>query len=474
MMKNIAAFLLLLCPFATLFAQNVHINGTSRDSLVGAIRFETGVPLWRDFNRQVDAVEAERLDSTYRLQLTVQKPFGVRLMLIGLTTRVFITPGDNIRFTVERINNKPHFRFTGKNAANYNYGAALFDRFGYRTEAPNYGRGQAVDSFRLKLDLWYDAQYAFLDSFQRTTPMTAAAYQYFKTELAYAYQMGLCYPQFAKAPLPEGYFANQKAQPDLRRLDHVSYNSIDVFGFHHILANPKIAPDSLGQLRQYVLTQFPGYTRETMLSILIAAFAKKQQSWYHDELLQLAAESKKYVKDTLYSDYIRRHINDYQFLNKPMTGEVLAQTRLTPYEGGQPLTLAELLAQHKGKAVYINFWASWCGACREDHKADSAANAYLADRGVVQLYLSLDKSQSEAAWRKATQEDDVAHNQYLVAGDLSSVIVQTFGIKTIPRHIFLDKEHLIRSIDAVRPSDYHLGNLKMSVEPVVGKVVRFN
>lgn len=473
-MKNIAAFLLALCPFATLFAQNVHISGTSRDSLLSFIRFETGVPLWRDFNKQAYAVEAERKDSNYRVALTVEKPFGARLMLIGMSARLFITPGDNIRFTVERINNKPHFRFTGKNAANYNYGVALFNRFGYRVEAPNYGRGQAVDSFRLKLDWWYDAQRAFLDSFQRQTPMTANAYQYFKTELAYAYQMGLCYPQFAKAPLPEGYFANQKARPDLRRLDHLSYNSIDVFGFHHVLANPKIAPDSLGQLRQYVLTQFSGPTREAMLSILIAAFAKKQQSWYHDELLQLAAESKRYVKDTTYADYIRRHINDYQFLNKALPAGVLTQTRLQPYEGTQPLTLADLLAQHKGKAVYINFWASWCVACREDHRADSAAKAYLADRGVVQLYFSLDKPKSEAAWRKATQEDSITVNQYLVEGDLSSLIVKTFGITSIPRHLFLDKEHHIRSIDAVRPSDYHLGNLKMSVEPVVGKVVRFN
>ncbi|MCK7554199.1 TlpA family protein disulfide reductase [Chitinophaga sedimenti] len=133
-----------------------------------------------------------------------------------------------------------------------------------------------------------------------------------------------------------------------------------------------------------------------------------------------------------------------------------------------------MLAQHKGKAVYINFWASWCVACREDHRADSAAKAYLADRGVVQLYFSLDKPKSEAAWRKATQEDSITVNQYLVEGDLSSLIVKTFGITSIPRHLFLDKEHHIRSIDAVRPSDYHLGNLKMSVEPVVGKVVRFN
>lgn len=78
---------------------------------------------------------------------------------------------------------------------------------------------------------------------------------------------------------------------------------------------------------------------------------------------------------------------DPKAIDSPLPGKAAPDFSLTvfaPGEGDLALAVGDTvsLAQHRGGIVVLNFWASWCLQCRDEHQdLSNAARAY-ADRGV--------------------------------------------------------------------------------------------
>lgn len=106
------------------------------------------------------------------------------------------------------------------------------------------------------------------------------------------------------------------------------------------------------------------------------------------------------------------------------------------------------LADFRGKYVYIDMWATWCGPCKREMPYLKALEEEFKDAEIVFVGLSVDKD--KAAWENMVRQGELTGVQlYLGTG---SRFQEGYRVEAIPRFILLDKEGVIISNDMSRPS----------------------
>ena len=101
------------------------------------------------------------------------------------------------------------------------------------------------------------------------------------------------------------------------------------------------------------------------------------------------------------------------------------------------------LSSFKGKYVLIDFWASWCGPCRQESPNVQKQYQLYKDKGFEVVSVSIDKK--EDAWRKAVEEDNLK-GTLLLAQD-SKKIMKDYVFSGIPYMVLLDKEGKVMALN---------------------------
>ncbi len=104
----------------------------------------------------------------------------------------------------------------------------------------------------------------------------------------------------------------------------------------------------------------------------------------------------------------------------------------------------------KGKLVYIDVWATWCGPCKGELPYLQKLEKEYHRKPIHFVSISVDNT--EQPWRKMVKEKKLGGIQLHADKNWQSDFVQAYGIKGIPRFILLDKKGNIISADAPRPS----------------------
>lgn len=147
-----------------------------------------------------------------------------------------------------------------------------------------------------------------------------------------------------------------------------------------------------------------------------------------------------YVRDTLLTSSFAKKYERWD-LSRP--GKRSPGFR-APDVDGKEYTLADF----RGKYVYIDMWATWCGPCKREMPYLKALEEEFKDAEIVFVGLSVDKD--KAAWENMVRQGELTGVQlYLGTG---SRFQEGYRVEAIPRFILLDKEGVIISNDMSRPS----------------------
>lgn len=124
------------------------------------------------------------------------------------------------------------------------------------------------------------------------------------------------------------------------------------------------------------------------------------------------------------------------------------------YKGG-----TTSLDDFKGKYVYIDVWATWCGPCKAQIPFLKEVEAKYHNKNIEFISLSVDSQKDHQKWKKMIEENEMGGVQLFADAAFNSTFIKDYNIVGIPQFILLDPEGNIVNSNAPRPSDKALIDL---------------
>lgn len=125
---------------------------------------------------------------------------------------------------------------------------------------------------------------------------------------------------------------------------------------------------------------------------------------------------------------------DPREIASPLIGRAAPDFSLQSMEGGEVS-----LADYRGRAVVVNFWASWCFECIAEHGVLMEAQQRYADEVAIIGILYQD-TVADAAGFLARYGDGGWPNLIDPAG----TVAVDFGVSGVPESFFIDSDGIVR------------------------------
>ena len=113
----------------------------------------------------------------------------------------------------------------------------------------------------------------------------------------------------------------------------------------------------------------------------------------------------------------------------------IAPSFTLPSRGGDNVSLASL----KGKGVMLNFWASWCGPCRQEMPLLEQMHKRYSALGFTLVGVNVDANSKDAEeWLSKTPVS------FPVLFDRESKVSKLYDVSAMPSTVFIDRQGNVR------------------------------
>ena len=210
-------------------------------------------------------------------------------------------------------------------------------------------------------------------------------------------------------------------------------------------------------IRMQLLLAFYDFTHRLTGKAQEAALAQlfledEFQQRYDPQLLPLADEFRRLYPESGWMPWVDRAVAKNRAFNETT---IPADIHFPDVSSAK--TIKDVTDLYKGKVIFMDIWATWCGPCRASFAYVGPLQEYAAANDVVLLYLSIDRPEDDEKWRKMAAHYNLKGEHVRGQEAFHQEIYDTFGHKgalSIPRCVIFDKQGNIRFSTAASPEQW--------------------
>jgi thiol-disulfide isomerase/thioredoxin len=194
-------------------------------------------------------------------------------------------------------------------------------------------------------------------------------------------------------------------------------------------------PDQLDSLRFFGSIKFTedSLLRQMVLTEMLNQALERSEVRMFEKYKNLIEDyiQKPYLKEPLFNLYIQTA----QRLDNP---KLSSDAILKKIEGTSvKLEIDKILSSNKGKVIYMDCWATWCGPCIAEMPNSKRLIESYKSKDVAFIFICVDSEEKE--WKSIISKYSLAGQHFLLTKNQSIDFRQVFGIKGVPHYILFDK-----------------------------------
>ena len=414
---------------------SVHIKGQLELEAPVGIAYNGAASALGDSRNIVLNVDAEgRFDTV----ISISRPeyFSIR------RNTLYLTPGDKLDIFINDVNLDARFSGKGSEANEY-MKYRLFPKAGSFLEAGSNIRPSFAQT-RLVVDSLAALRLAELNSLKNVSDefrdletarinadVVNSYFSYLNYSKHYTAIRRQSYEEFQRQAAPVIDSIAAKATPIIESFNEDKYLDIavvrDVFGYE---SNELYKPCFAG------ITATEG-RRELFEALKYVSSLRERVT-----LVQID-EAEKAVRQLARKDFAAELEGKIRQASKLLPGRPAIDLELETADGSR-LMLSDL----KGKKMYIDLWATWCGPCKQESPFFNDMAAKCQSKNILFIKISTDKKKSD--WLKSIEQGNENILQY-VSNDLR--LASDWAVYYIPRFLLIDEGFNIVDAYAKRPSE---------------------
>lgn len=391
-----------------------------------------------DFKQEITLNE----DGSFADTLRVEAPGYYSLIHGRERTSFYTTSGDELNVTLDAAKFDETLKYEGKGAEKNNYLAAKFlanEGFDFKEVYSN----EEADF----LKTIGDTKTKMEETLTNSKGVSADFIAIEKENINYEYLANLSrypsyHPYFAKK---ENYEPSKDLLTPLKDID---YDNEKDFGLYQ--------PYKEIVSSHYMKKVYEDSLMTTSLDMVKGLKSQNIKNALASEMAYMLSPSNKNA-DKLYQalqtisnkdDFQKELTKKYDKIKNLVAGKASPTFDYENHKGGKT-TLADL----KGKYVYIDVWATWCGPCIGEIPSLKKVEKQYHDKNIEFVSVSIDTKKAYETWKKMVVDKELGGVQLIADNAWKSKFVTDYAIEGIPRFILIDPNGNIVNADAPRPSD---------------------
>ncbi len=386
-------------------------------------------------------------DGTFTDTIYLSQDGYVSLRAGYMSLNLFLSKGDHLTLSADVASPDTPPKFTGESATMQEYLTQKNIKQQELTGDFELFFGQEPETFLSAINTHTDNQNKIIDastfpeSFKKIEKK-ALEFNIMDLKINYAgYQK---YLAGGEDVVPEDFLADFDALNKDNEEDAKQHNIYKNLVMTDIMNTIEAKNDSITVYLEKVLNEIENFKspsiKNHVVSSLLFSYSPSEGDVHaiKDRLLALASQEK--TKEAI--------INRYDIIKTLTKGQPSPTFNYENFKGGETA-----LNDLKGKYVYIDVWATWCGPCIGEIPYLKELEHKYEDKNIEFVSISVDTKRDYEKWRNMVTKKELGGSQLMADNAFDSKFIDAYAINAIPRFILIDPDGNIVNADAFRPSD---------------------